>query len=354
MRRQDTIRRRSLHGFTLVELLVVIAIIGVLIGLLLPAVQAAREAARRSQCKNNLKQIGLAALSFENVNGRFPPGYLGHPDLTMPKSGNNQFIGSLVYLLPYYEQSASFGQLDVDMRVERPNPAPTSPGLPFWEHEGAFRVSQFEIGFLSCPSAPTGFPSANTYVALIPDSVVAGTVVLNAFFLNVGPEVFGRTNYLACSGVAGELLFVGQGVIGRYPYIDQHVGVFSVRSQTRIAHITDGTSNTLLFGEAVGTVGNNVMHDGQMHSGFVHSYAWMGAVAMPVIFGLNSKSENGTPNPEANYDAHWSYYSSMHSGVVQFCMADGSVQGLKQDIKEEVLHALAGRGDGGQVGNDAF
>ena len=65
------------RGFTLVELLVVIAIIGVLVALLLPAVQAARESARRTSCANNLRQLGLAALNFENANGKFPPGYLG-------------------------------------------------------------------------------------------------------------------------------------------------------------------------------------------------------------------------------------------------------------------------------------
>src|SRR5438874_4555111 len=93
--RRSVMRRR---GFTLVELLVVIAIIGLLVALLLPAVQAAREAARRTQCSNNLKQIGLAALQFEEVYKRLPPGAVW--------SSSGTAKGSMyVYLLPYLEQS---------------------------------------------------------------------------------------------------------------------------------------------------------------------------------------------------------------------------------------------------------
>ena len=97
---------RKLRGFTLVELLVVITIIGILVALLLPAVQAAREAARRMQCGNNLKQIGLALLNYEQTCGTFPPGSL---ELPLPGYG----ISWLGRVLPYCEQQNIYQQLDL-------------------------------------------------------------------------------------------------------------------------------------------------------------------------------------------------------------------------------------------------
>src|SRR5580692_10013629 len=108
-------RRR---GFTLIELLVVIAIIAVLIALLLPAVQAAREAARRSQCVNNLKQLGLAVMNYESSNGSLPPTGAVSPSGTPLQTIGN--FGTKVRLLPFLEQANLFNTVNVTYNGEAP------------------------------------------------------------------------------------------------------------------------------------------------------------------------------------------------------------------------------------------
>jgi prepilin-type N-terminal cleavage/methylation domain-containing protein len=117
-------RKRS--GSSLIELLVVIAIIAVLLGLLLPAVQKVREAGNRMTCANNLKQIGLAMHTYHSAHGKLPPGELEVLPIGQLAHGlwtdNLQYVGCLVYLLPYLEQQNIYNQLNVNFDLKQGGP----------------------------------------------------------------------------------------------------------------------------------------------------------------------------------------------------------------------------------------
>jgi Protein of unknown function (DUF1559) len=175
------------------------------------------------------------------------------------------------------------------------------------------------------------------YMDMVYPEIIPGWIVLTSQGWLIDDVTQGKTNYLACSGLIGEISL---------SYYDQRVGVFSVRSTTTVAQIVDGTSHTVLFGEAAGTVGNDIDEVGQRRTGLVRAYSWIGAATLPVAFGLDPKVNDGSPNPEARYDAHWTQFSSLHPGIVHVCLADGSVQAIRREIDQPILEALAGRSEG--------
>jgi prepilin-type N-terminal cleavage/methylation domain-containing protein len=196
---------RTRRGFTLVELLVVIAIIAVLIGLLLPAVQKVREAAARIQCANNLKQIALAAHDYHDAAGRFPPGvHLPVPVGAQPTGGTNLWVE----LLPYIEQDNL--QRKWDYADNRNN-----------AKDGTSATQAQVIKVLICPSDP------------LPQTVVQLTATLAA------PWSWGFYGMSSYGGNAGMRSFP----------VTTRDGIFFFDSCVRLTDITDGTSNTFLFGE---------------------------------------------------------------------------------------------------------
>jgi prepilin-type N-terminal cleavage/methylation domain-containing protein/prepilin-type processing-associated H-X9-DG protein len=350
------IRKRS--AFTLIELLVVIAIIAVLIGLLLPAVQKVREAANRMACTNNLKQIGLACHNFQSTYGRLPPGYLGPLDNFDDSQSNQtfQYVGVLAFLLPYLELDTIYNNLKVNWNV-------TQVGQNWWldndpkNPTNTWTMAHARIKTFLCPSTD---PYATS-----PDGLVA----IGEHYYNKAPASFsgaaktfsmtdpsvadlGRTNYVGVGGAwaKGNVTDVTLPPNIHYNFAG-HEGIFTNRSTVAIDRIAvaDGTSNTLMFGEALGV-------DPDQNS---HKYggAWIAIGSLPCIHGL--------PQPGQRY--FYYDFGSRHTGIVNFCFADGSVHALKAGTSHWdlvnppsppdawlVFQALCGYKDGEEVDASAL
>ncbi len=302
--------RRKASGFTLVELLVVIAIIGILVALLLPAVQAAREAARRTQCANNLKQLGLAAQNFHDRHDKYPPGYLGNvvngtPNgLPFPRAYSAQNIGVIPFLLPYMEHQNIYNRFagpgGIEMNIDRVTGA-------WWGNGRAFAAAQIRVGTFICPSTTPYDNTIGTAATLVTwSSGNSGTMGIAYFSAGSSAgQNLGRSNYV---GVAGGMGNVSGGW-------NLYQGALCNRSKNRIPHILDGSSNTLLFGETIG--GKRKESNGSFTREFSHS--WMGSGTMATAWGFSYYSGSRQ---------RWFQFSSEHGGgdIVQFCMADGAVR----------------------------
>lgn len=333
MNRKNIIVARGRRGFTLVELLVVIAIIGILVALLLPAIQAAREAARRAECANNLKQIGLAAQNFHDTYNRLPPGYLGPKPSATAYNYQEQEIAAMAYLLPYMEAQEIYELVDIMVQpTSGSNMVPLLDldkiAMPWWNHSGPnppggpWEMAHTKIGGLVCPSVDPYQNSSSTIVLLnyyYPNSSTA-TIQASGFSISGGGSDLGRTTYLACAGLIGDAP----------GWAHNRRGAFGNRSRYGLRDVVDGTSNTLAFGEAVGHKSAPGKYE--------YAYAWMGAGALPVAWGLG--------------EHHWYEFSSMHPGIVQFVFADGSTHGVGVEIANKPLTNLAAMADGNVVEMD--
>jgi prepilin-type N-terminal cleavage/methylation domain-containing protein len=307
----STPRRRA---FTLVELLVVIAIIGTLVALLLPAVQAAREAARRTQCSNNLKQVGLSAQNFHDTNGRFPPGMLAAQPLNVYDGTNDQGIGPLASLLPFFEQRAAFDLIQRSLNPEIRQPA--------WPNDASTaNASRMKTKVLVCPSTdPYKHQTDGTLLVFYPYNLQTSPTFIMHYTGSTNPspvgETLGRTNYMGVGGYAGNC-----------PGWETYQGVFYNRSKSQMRDITDGTSNTLLFGEAIGG------KTSPSNSTRQYGYTWMGGGYITTGGGLNGNLSYGTFNSE-------------HPGIVQFALADGSVRPVNSQIDFYAFVYASSMGEG--------
>ena len=346
------------HGFTLIELLVVIAIIAVLIALLLPAVQQAREAARRSQCKNNLKQIGLAFQNFHdsqkgivplNLNPIIPVGTGGSND---PGTGEATWA---VALLPYLDNAPLFKKFDL------------TKGMNAVPNDSA-KVNNAGLTAFLCPSIRSGTNiaqgTANNVAAAAPatykvadgaTSDYGAIVAVNTVTLVAGVPTIGGATMSSWEAHRRDPNQQYQAIRPAKYAPTNTTNPADYTPRDSFSAVRDGLSNTLFFGEKflpTGWVnkccgGGGTGPDGSIYavSGNWNEYAAYRDINAKFITNPN------TTTGDASGTAPKHGFGSHHSGLVHFVMGDGAVRGIAASISLTVQVQLGGRADGVSVGN---
>jgi len=333
-------RAHARSGFTLIELLVVIAIIAVLIALLLPAVQQAREAARRTQCKNNLKQLGLGLHNFHDTFLKFPVG--------QANDDNGQW-GWIPFILPYIDQAPLYQGLTNTASNDRMWLPPNMGGGP----NNNIAPGNLNIDSIHGASA---YGRCDTNQTLVANGVPLVNTILNSLACpssTLPPTKsngYAKTNYVGNMGntiLWGATTFGCGGVLGNRNngvllYANENNNTYVVR----IADITDGTSNTIAVGEvSLSTSVSPTLNNNNNY---------------PVWAGGNGGGCNGTTTVgqvlricDTNYPMNGgnnAAFSSEHVGGVQFLLADGSVRFISQNVSSTTYTELGSRNGGGVVG----
>lgn len=348
------------QGFTLIELLVVIAIIAILIAILLPAVQQAREAARRTQCKNNLKQLGLALHNYESTHGRLAAGCT-HAGFPRGAAGTHSFGPSYIgMLLPFVEQAAAYSSMTWNGK---------SPG---YVGEAAPSAGNLNLPFAKGANPPTSCPS----------------------FVEPGSQP-NRERYNVYAGIAGAADMVSYNETRIFTYAQgagttktSGGGMLGVNYFCKFSDVTDGLSNTMMIGEQGGKL---IRLDGT----YSYIMASQGAAGQGAsnytgwLIGTREAGQIPFPDPtcgttgnNGGCDADHRYFNvttvryrinqapfadtvfpgmsssmggnnpliSFHVGGIQCTMGDGAVRFLSENMDLETLKKLATRDDGQAIG----
>jgi prepilin-type N-terminal cleavage/methylation domain-containing protein/prepilin-type processing-associated H-X9-DG protein len=303
------------RGFTLVELLVVIAIIGILVALLLPAIQAARAAALRTSCKNNIKQLGLAGQSYLSTHKRFPVGLQG-PQLVV--AAKAPYTNLMIEIMPFIEQD------NLVKAFDKKTPTGNQAGPNTGTAGSTTSIAAQVITNFICPSSP--LPTTNTVSGFVFGS--------NSYAGNGGTRIYEfRSN-------SSSLVSARKNNDGLFNHVNPDDKGVALRA------VSDGLSKTLMFGE-------RKLDDPEfdrLYSTFPlagwSGWAWTetknsigdytGHSAAPINYTI-------PPNASGNnfVDLRLSAWGSFHTGGATFCMADGSVHFLEEDMELKTLQALS-------------
>jgi prepilin-type N-terminal cleavage/methylation domain-containing protein/prepilin-type processing-associated H-X9-DG protein len=355
MRSSSSVRPAALRfGFTLVELLVVIAIIGVLVALLLPAVQAAREAARRMGCTSKLRQLALAAHNFHDVNGKFPAGNEYRKGTVAPWNGGNTYDYYetwAITCLPYLEQ-APVAQL---WNQTTPNAYNDPSGK-------MTQLRNTKLQVYICPSDPNPFiasaPASGPGGSGVQTLTSGNTLCMQASYRGVAGSTWGGRSFTSDAGgdanwddgsQVQHLMNWNRGMRGVITCVTDNN---TAAGFVRIAEVTDGTANTLMFGEyatAKGTLNRRTL--------WAYAYTSYNlsdvTIAQPRTLIADFTLCANIPSPNGSNQCKRAWGSLHAAGALNFAYADGSVRSISKSIDmNTVMPALGSIGNGETVTGD--